>query len=174
MKKESIITIPNIITLVRLVLLPFFIFYLVNDKIDIAVLLFAIIAVSDMLDGLSARAMHQKTRIGSLFDSTTDWLVFISALVTALIIKKYISAEMIIIILVPTVIISIVKGAYVKKGSEADHTIIGKITVATAYISIIALLVDFTYKNVFLIALIVMTYATMVRYIVKYVKLLRR
>lgn len=171
MRKENIFTIPNIITVFRLLLIPFFIIYLVRGKTEVAVLLFAAIALSDALDGLSARMMKQKTRIGALLDSTTDWLVILSALITFLIIKKYISLNLIIILLIPMVVSYVAKSIYVKKMKKTSPTIIGKITTAFAYITTIALLINFAYKNIFLIGVVVLAYSTMVVYIVKDVKI---
>lgn len=174
MNNENIITIPNIITLGRLLLVPFFILALVYNKTEIAVLLFGAIAISDALDGLSARIMKQKTKIGALLDSTTDWLVILSALITFLIIKKYLSLNIIIILLIPIIISSIAKSIYIKKKKKTSPTIIGKITIAFAYITTIALLINFAYKNIFLIAIILLAYATMSNYIIKDVKLFIR
>ena len=87
MENEEIVTIPNIITLLRMLLIPFFILSLVYNKTEIAILLFGAIAMGDALDGLSARIMKQKTKIGALLDSTTDWLAILSTLITFLFIK---------------------------------------------------------------------------------------
>lgn len=171
MNDEEIITIPNIITLFRLLLLPFFIFALFYNKTEIAVLLFGAIALSDAFDGLSARIMKQKTRIGALLDSTTDWLVLLSSLVTFLLIKRYLPIKMIIVLLIPTAIGLITKAVYVKKGKKTSPTVIGKITFAFAYITVIALLINFAYKNIFLIAITILAYTTIATYIVKDVKL---
>lgn len=171
MNNEEVITIPNIITLFRLLLLPFFIITLVYNKKEIAVLLFAAIAMSDALDGLSARITKQKTKIGALLDSTTDWLVILSTLITFLFIKGYLSIKLIIILFVPTIVGLVGKGIYIKKGKEISPTIIGKITIAFAYITTISFLINFAYKDIFVIIMIILAYATVINYIIKDVKL---
>jgi cardiolipin synthase len=169
--KEKIITIPNAITLCRFLLIPFFIFALVNSKLEVAIMLFATIAMGDALDGISARIMKQKTKMGALFDSVTDWLVILSALITFLIIKKYLSLNLIIVLLIPIIITLLAKSIYVKKKKKTSPTIVGKITIAFAYITTIVLLIGFTYKNVFLTVMVLFAYATMFTYIIKDVKL---
>lgn len=169
--QEKIITIPNIITLGRLLLLPFFIITMVYNKIEIAILLFGSIAIGDALDGLSARVMKQKTKIGALLDSTIDWLVILSTLITFLIIKKYIPLNLIIILLIPIIISLIAKSIYIKKKRNTSPTIIGKITYGFAYITIVVLLINFVYKDIFVVVMIVLAYATMITYIIKDVKL---
>lgn len=170
-KKEQIINIPNIITLFRLLLLPFFIITLIYDKIAIAVLLFGAMAISDALDGLSARIIKQKTNIGALLDGTTDSLVIISTLITVLLIGKYVSAKIIFILLIPAVIFIITRIIYFKKTKSMQHPIMGKITGAFAYITIIAFLINFTYKDIFLIIIIILAYITMLANIIEDVKL---
>ncbi len=171
MNNESIITIPNIITFCRILLLPFFILALVHNKIGIAILLFAVIAISDALDGFSARIMKQKTNFGAFFDTTADCVVILSILITFLIIKKYISLNLIIFLIIPTVISYVAKNIYAKKKNETSPIIIGKITVALAYITVIVLLMDLAYKNIFLTVILLLAYTTMITYIAKIVKL---
>ena len=130
--------------------------------------------IGDALDGLSARIMKQKTRIGALLDSTTDWLVILSTLITFLIIKKYISLNLIIVLLISMGVTCIAKSVYVKKKKKTSPTIIGKITIAFAYITVIALLINFAYKNLFLITITILAYATMLTYVIKDVKLFIR
>ena len=172
--EEKIVTIPNIITLGRLLLVPFFIIMLAFNKVEIAVLLFTAIAMSDALDGISARMMKQKTKMGALLDSITDMVVLLSTLITFIFIKGYIQISKIIILLIPVGIGFIVKGVYVKKKNETSPTIIGKVAVALAYVTTIAFLIDFRYKNLFLIAVVLIAYATVATYIVKDVKLFIR
>lgn len=174
MASEDIITLPNIITLCRILLLPFFIIAVVNNNREIAVLLFAAISLSDALDGLSARIMRQKTNIGALLDSTTDWLVILSALILPIFIKGYLSVPMIVILLIPAVIGLVVKLIYIKKGKKTSPTIIGKLTVAFAYLTIITVLIDFKYKNIFLTLAALLAYATVVNYIIKDIRLFRK
>src|SRR3989339_1293588 len=172
MENEEILTIPNIITLLRMLLIPFFILSLVYNKTEIAILLFGAIAMGDALDGLSARIMKQKTKIGALLDSTTDWLAILSTLITFLFIKiQYLPIWIIVILLIPAVIGIIAKGVYVRKGRKTSPTIIGKITIAFAYITTISFLINFEYKNFFLIGIILLAYTTLITYIAKDVKL---
>lgn len=152
-------------------LLPFFIYALLHNQVDIAILLIAAIALSDALDGISARIMDQQTKIGELMDSTTDWLVILSTIITLFIIKKYLPIKVVIALLVPLVIILIAKSIYIKKKKNATPTIIGKITVSFAYITIIVILIDFAYKEIFLIIAIVLTYITMLTHLIKYINI---
>ena len=169
--EEKLITIPNIITLGRLIAIPFFILALVRNQIEIAVMLFGAIALSDAFDGLSARIMKQKTKIGAFFDSTTDFMAIGATLITFFIMKKYIQPNLIIALAIPAIIGGIAKLVYTKKKKSTSPTVIGKVTYAFAYLTVVALLINFKYKNIFLITLTILTYAMVANYIVKDVKL---
>ncbi len=172
--EEEIVTIPNVITFGRLLLLPFFIITLVYNKVDIAILIFAAIALSDALDGLSARITKQKTRFGALFDTMLDWVVIISSLITFLLIKKYLSTGVIIALFIPMFGGLLLKGVYLKKLKKTTPTIIGKVTFAFAYVTVVVLLLNFAYKDIFIIITTALAYATMINYLIKDVKLFIR
>ena len=73
---------PNIITVIRLLLIPVFIFcfFVYEDKrIAFAVFIFA--AMSDLLDGYLAHRLNAITNFGKLFDPLADKLLQVSALV---------------------------------------------------------------------------------------------
>ena len=169
--KEKIVTIPNIITLCRFLLIPFFIVALVYDRVDIAVLLFGGIALGDALDGLSARIVKQKTTLGSLFDGLTDSLAIISTLIVVLLTGKYVSARIIFILLIPAIVHPVARTIYFRKTKDSSHWVMEKITGAFAYITIILFLINFAYKDVFLILVIILAYITMMIDIVEDVKL---
>ncbi len=165
--KEKIITIPNIITLCRLILIPFFVISIIYNRVEFSILLFTGIALSDTLDGLSARIIKQKTKKGAIFDSLVDWLVLFSVLTLAVFKKEYISTKIAIALMVPAVIIFITKVIYIKKQKTKTPSIIGKVMVAFAYVTVIAILIEFKYKNIFLITTTILVYATTINYVRK-------
>lgn len=75
-------TVPNLITAIRIVLAPIFIIYLINDQFLPGLVVFVICGVSDGLDGLIARLFNQKSRLGSYLDPLADKLILVSAFVT--------------------------------------------------------------------------------------------
>jgi phosphatidylglycerophosphate synthase len=169
--KEKLITFPNIITLCRGILIPFFVISLVLGRTEISVLIFGAIAIGDTLDGLSARMMNQQTRIGALFDTSVDWLVLLSALIMFITIERYITTAEIITLSIPICIGLVAKSIYVMKARKTLPTILGKITVAFAYTTTIILLLDFQFKSYFVIIMIILAYAIMIEYVIKDVKI---
>lgn len=74
-------TLPNAIGLVRLALIPVFLVLALDSgdgRDTTATILFAVIAWSDYLDGLTARLTGQYSRFGALLDPLTDRLLVIS------------------------------------------------------------------------------------------------
>ncbi len=167
--KDRVVNIPNLITLSRLSLIPVFIIYVINNKINIAILAFAIIAAGDKLDGISARLTKQTTEFGSILDSFTDWTFIFTATIT-FILLKYISLSIGILLIVPVVLVAIAKLYYIKRYKDAGSTAIGKITVGIGNITILTLLIDFAYKNFFLIIVIILVWLTAANFTIKTIR----
>ena len=73
---DRILTVPNIVTLVRLLLLPIFLWLEFGAHQQVAALVvFAVAASTDWVDGQIARRTHQVSRLGKLFDPTVDRLL---------------------------------------------------------------------------------------------------
>ncbi len=64
--------IPNIVTSVRIVLAPFILIALSHNNFYLFFILMSIAAASDMLDGMLARMLNQRTVVGQLLDPLAD------------------------------------------------------------------------------------------------------
>src|SRR5215210_5090224 len=65
-------TIPNLVTLARLLLVPCFIFASMRGMYVAAFVIFVTAAASDTLDGVLARSLNQRSRLGALLDPAAD------------------------------------------------------------------------------------------------------
>jgi cardiolipin synthase (CMP-forming) len=81
-------SIPNFLTLIRIVLIPWFAILLINGSFNQALWVFAGAAVTDGLDGFAARWFSQKTRLGALLDPIADKLLLSTAFITLAIMKE--------------------------------------------------------------------------------------
>lgn len=73
---DKVLTAPNVITLVRLLLLPLFLWLLFATPYHIAALVvYAVAASTDWVDGQVARRTHQVSKLGKLFDPFVDRLL---------------------------------------------------------------------------------------------------
>ena len=127
-------------------------------------LMFGIITLSDKLDGISARVMNQMTEFGSIFDSFTDW-VFVVTTIFLFIDAKYITKLYAFLVIFPIILISLIKIYNLKKYKRIVKPTISTISVGLAYATILALLVDFVYKNIFLTIGLISIYMALVAFI---------
>jgi len=72
---RQILTAPNQLTLLRLIFLPFIVINLVKHDFKWALALFVLAGMSDGLDGLLARTLHQQTVLGQYLDPIADKLL---------------------------------------------------------------------------------------------------
>lgn len=81
MKTKIPLTIPNILSLYRLLSFPFLLYLAIIGKEQIFVILFVINLITDILDGWIARRFNLQTEIGAKIDSIADIGSFILAFV---------------------------------------------------------------------------------------------
>jgi cardiolipin synthase len=74
-------TLPNLLSLLRMGLVPLFIITLVNGDPRKALLIFVVAGVTDALDGFIARFWHQQSLLGAYLDPAADKLLLTSAYV---------------------------------------------------------------------------------------------
>jgi cardiolipin synthase len=74
-------TIPNLLTLLRILLTPVLIWLLLDRRLSQALLVFILAGFTDGLDGLVARVFHQKSRLGAYLDPLADKLLLASCFI---------------------------------------------------------------------------------------------
>ncbi len=75
MNFRQILTAPNQLTLLRMIFLPFIVINLLKHDFRWALALFVLAGLSDGLDGLLARTLHQQTLLGQYLDPIADKLL---------------------------------------------------------------------------------------------------
>lgn len=128
MSKEEgvgrIVTVPNILTLIRFLLVGVmaYVFFNVDPKYALVVYLLA--AATDLLDGFIARRFNQVSNVGKAMDPIADKLMTITALVCMLI-KGYLTVGVLVVI--------IVKEALMVIGGALIYLVFKKVVVANLY-----------------------------------------
>jgi cardiolipin synthase len=79
---KNSLTIPNLITTLRILLTPLFIIFLIQGRYHKALFVFFLAGVSDLADGLIARTWHQKSPLGTFLDPLADKLLLSASFVT--------------------------------------------------------------------------------------------
>lgn len=74
----SLLTLPNVITVVRAALIPVIAYQLAQRRFDVALALFMACALGDLIDGFLARRWNQRSRFGSIADPIADKLTMLT------------------------------------------------------------------------------------------------
>lgn len=74
-------TVPNVLSFLRLALVPVFLVLLISGADALALLVLAVSGLTDFLDGWIARRFNQVTRLGQLLDPAADRLYIFAALI---------------------------------------------------------------------------------------------
>src|SRR5688572_2948631 len=75
------LNLPNFLTLIRILTIPFFLVYLSYHRYLEALIIFVLGGVTDFLDGLAARVMNQQTALGAYLDPIADKLLVITSFI---------------------------------------------------------------------------------------------
>lgn len=78
---SRIITVPNLLTIFRMVLIPVFVTLLFYQRFLLALAAFVLAGVTDGLDGLFARRFDQRSQLGTVLDPIADKLMLVTAFV---------------------------------------------------------------------------------------------
>ncbi|MGH2722983.1 MAG: CDP-alcohol phosphatidyltransferase family protein [Actinomycetota bacterium] len=80
---RRVLTIPNLLSFIRILLIPLFVILLVDEGTRLAgFLLLAAVVSTDWVDGVVARRTGQVTEVGKLLDPFADRLAVAAALIT--------------------------------------------------------------------------------------------
>lgn len=75
------LSVPNQLTLLRMLLLPFILISMIYGQHEASLWLFFVAAVTDAIDGIVARRFNQRTRLGQYLDPIADKLLLSSCFV---------------------------------------------------------------------------------------------
>lgn len=74
--------VPNLLTLLRIILVPIVVIFLIQGSFEKAMITFVVAAVTDALDGFLARTLGQHTALGAYMDPIADKALLASSFVT--------------------------------------------------------------------------------------------
>ena len=167
---------PNKLTILRVVMIPFFLLALLIEGIPagkwIALAIFIIASFTDMLDGKIARKYYLITNFGKFMDPLADKLL-VSAALIALIPLGKIPAWVVIVIISREFIISGFRLIASDNGVVIAASYWGKIKTVTQMVMIVLLLADFSnpvmdiLETVFIYLALALTVISLVDYLIK-------
>ncbi|MBK9306010.1 MAG: CDP-diacylglycerol--glycerol-3-phosphate 3-phosphatidyltransferase [Nitrospira sp.] len=140
------INVPNVLTLARILLIPVFIILFVNPTPDqslAAAAIFAVAAVTDMLDGYIARRTGQVTKLGKLLDPLADKLLVLSALILLMNVER-VSALVVLLIVGRELAVTGMRAIAAGEGMIIPAETTGKYKMALQVVAIILLILEGT------------------------------
>ncbi len=134
---------PNKLTILRMLLIPFFVVFLTLTQIPLsylwALLVFVIASITDALDGHIARKYNLITDFGKFLDPIADKLLVVSALL-CFVKLNHISAVVVIVIVAREFLVSSLRLVAVGGGKVIAASIWGKMKTVTQMVAIITVM----------------------------------
>jgi phosphatidylglycerophosphate synthase len=97
-KKEKIFTIPNLLSISRLVMIPILYYLSLKQNALLFGILYFLTGATDALDGFLARLLKQETRLGVVFDEIGDYSYYLFSVVFMYLWNKQLVLENLVIV----------------------------------------------------------------------------
>ena len=150
-----LINFPNILTIVRLLLIPVYLYFFLNGDYIISGVFFSISGLTDFLDGYLARKYNMVTEFGKLLDPLADKLTLISIL-AVLVYIDLLPKVITITLLTREVFVLFGSGIMYLMGVDLiKPTKLGKLSIFILYVAIAASLLDFQYIDMVLFYVVI-------------------
>lgn len=168
---------PNKLTIIRMLMIPFFLFFLLTDYAGdasnyIAVTIFIVASLTDLMDGKIARKYNLVTNFGKFMDPIADKLLVCSGLI-AFVGLKLIPSVVVIIIIAREFIVSGLRLVAADEGIVLAAGMWGKIKTTCQMIMCILLIVNFDnyyfdiLEQLFIYASLALTIISVLDYFIK-------
>ncbi len=140
LSKKDILTIPNILSFIRLLLIPVFVIIYCNHDYYTASGIVLLSGITDLLDGFIARKFNMITDFGKLLDPVADKLTQ-GAVVFALIFRYRFLSYLFVLLAVKEVSMAVNDYILFKKGMKLEGAKwFGKLSTAVLYVVMIILI----------------------------------
>ena len=146
-------SLPNMISYLRIILIPFIIYFLKIRTIEylwIALALFMFASFTDFVDGWLARILKQESEFGKFIDPLADKFLVIASLFAIITIDPYfeiIDYWMIVIIAGRDILITVMRILAIKKGKQLKTSNFGKFKTAFQMMSIVIIIMIYVSKR---------------------------
>ncbi|PXA77193.1 CDP-alcohol phosphatidyltransferase family protein [Auritidibacter sp. NML100628] len=132
------LTIPNIITFVRFLLVPVFVWLLVIDEYVWAFITLVVLFSTDWIDGYLARRLNQVSTVGKWLDPVADRIGIIIVVVSVAL-SGFAPWWLALSLIVPDLLLAILMAFLFLGSPELEVTVLGKVRTALLMIGIPAL-----------------------------------
>lgn len=134
---------PNLLTIIRILLIPVFVYLILRQKTLEALFVFAAASITDGLDGYIARVYHLKTRLGAFLDPLADKLLLLTAYILLAVMDRLPLWLTEVVVVRDTVILSGILYLYLSNRKiDLSPSILGKITTFVQLATILLVLLS--------------------------------
>lgn len=180
-RSDRIFTVPNVISMFRIILIPFLVWtYVCLEQYVVSIILLAVSAFSDIIDGIIARKFNMTSEFGKLIDPVAD--KFTQGALMLCLVVRYPFMLFLVIAFVLREIVMIIFGTLLKKKTShfSSAKWYGKVNTVVLEGSVIFLIVfgPFIPKPAITIVAIVLTSlslftvcASLILYVIYYLKI---
>lgn len=137
---HGIITPPNLISIIGFGIVIYGLIALLNQQFWIGLIALAVGRLLDIVDGAVAQATGTKSPLGEFVDASIDKIGTLATIVV-LFVAGITQWWLIVLLLIPQVIIPLVSFYKKTKNKEVHPTRIGKLSMASAWVGIVGLLI---------------------------------
>ncbi len=137
---------PNILTVLRVLSVPFFVYLLLEPSMTSRVIAFAVFAlasITDLIDGYLARKWNQETEFGKFLDPLADKALVLGAFVTFLLMSAQVQIWMVLCIVGRDMLITSLRYLAIHRGKSLHTSVFGKIKTAFQMFSILTIILSF-------------------------------
>lgn len=135
--RENIWNLPNLLTMLRLLLIGVFIWLFARGALIGAMAVFLLAAITDFLDGFIARKYGLITSFGKLMDPVADKLMLLTAL-TCLMLAGLMPLWVLIVVAVKEVLMIIGGAILLRRGVVVQAHFIGKLSTVVFIVAVVA------------------------------------
>lgn len=146
--------VPNILSFIRILLVPFFVFFYLADFIAcgklIALIIFIVASLTDMIDGKIARKYNLVSDLGKFLDPIADKVLVLSALLMVTYdgtVPAHFGCIAVLIIVARDYVVDVIRQISAKNGTVIPADIWGKLKTVVTMASLV-LLIAYAYVSV--------------------------
>lgn len=147
------LTVANLLTVLRMALIPFFILAVTDNRSGLALAIFAAAGATDFLDGVIARLWRQKTSLGAILDPMADKLLLTAAFVVLcvpdhpkalpdFVLLNRLPISLVVLSISRDVIIALISAVLYVAGGRTSFkpTLLGKATTVVQVVTVVVVL----------------------------------
>lgn len=136
---SAVLTVPNLISFLRILLIPVFVYLLSREGTEYAgILLLGVVVSTDWVDGYVARRTGQVSEVGKLLDPIADRLAIAAALIT-LVVRGVFPLWAALLVLVRDGLVLVAGLALLTRGVRIEVRYVGKVATFTLMFAIPAI-----------------------------------